>query len=121
MISEQEIVETDAVAELLAQTEVPPQGKNGMDNRSRLRLAQIAKRIGVPDKEIVRLFSQQPNFNERVCAANVRSINLSLPPPNCKKIAENLGFCDGRCPAITRAKSGTPIALLNSKEEASDV
>jgi hypothetical protein len=102
-----------ALNELLVRAKNPPIAKNGLDNRSRLRLAQIAKRVGISTDQIISLFSNQPNFNERICRSNINSLSNTMPPPSCKKIAADLGLCDGRCENITSIRSGSPIALLN--------
>jgi hypothetical protein len=110
-----------AMNELLSQSETPPSSANGMGNSSRLRLAQISKHIGIPDAEIIKLFLKQPNYKEQACLTNIRSIDISLPPPNCKNIATDLGFCDGKCSAITKLRAGTPIALLATKEDSAPI
>ncbi|MGE0633575.1 MAG: hypothetical protein AB7O96_14270 [Pseudobdellovibrionaceae bacterium] len=83
-----------------------------MQHHQRWLLAQTCRQAGLPDEEIMKLFSKQSNFNPAITMKAIRGVDLSYPPPNCRNIASKTGLCNGRCENLRAVGGGSPIAFL---------
>lgn len=88
-----------------------------MTNSERLRLAQIAIGADMPNDVIANLFSKQANFSPEKTHSAIRSLRNGFRLPSCKRISEDLGICDGKCPARRAASGWSPNHLLIKDEK----
>lgn len=83
--------------------------------RERFRFAQLCLALGYAEEYVVAFFSQRYDFVEKVARYQVHSITKRLRNPSCRKLSEDLRFCDGNCSTKNKLKISSPTQIKKGK------